>query len=60
MTHPTRAENPNGFDEVERIDTKGRPHQNSDGTVVPTPHKHQKGKKDVIPLDPAKDAMPKI
>ena len=59
-TYKKNPQNPNGFDEVERIDTKGRPHQNSDGTVVPTPHKHQKGKKDVIPLDPAKDAMPKI
>ncbi|ANI89338.1 hypothetical protein A9P82_08555 [Arachidicoccus ginsenosidimutans] len=51
--------NPKGWQEGERIDTKGKPHTNSDGTVVPTPHKHIPKQKDVIPLDPKKDPMPR-
>lgn len=59
-TFKKNSQNPKtGYDEVERIDTKGEPHRNSDGTIVPTPHKHVKGQKDVIPLNPKKDPMPR-
>ncbi len=35
--------NPNGFDQVKRVDTKGDPHFNKvTGEDVPTPHVHEK------------------
>ncbi len=41
--------NPTGYQETRRVDVKGGEHTNKDGKVVPTPHVHTKGSKDVIP-----------
>jgi RHS repeat-associated protein len=48
-TFKQNTKNPKGFDEVKRVDVKGKPHSNTDGTKVPTPHVHTKGVKDVKP-----------
>jgi RHS repeat-associated protein len=55
-TYKKNSKNPTtGFDEVKRTDTKGKAHTNSDGSKVPTPHVHEKGKKDVRPAVKGQD-----
>jgi len=33
-TYKRNDKNPTGYDEVKRVDTKGKPHTNRDGTKV--------------------------
>lgn len=54
-TYKWNDKNPTGFDEIKRVDKKGKPHTNKDGTKVPTPHVHTKGSKDVKPAIKGKD-----
>jgi RHS repeat-associated protein len=56
-TYTPNPKNPSGFDEAKRVDVTGKPHTNSDGTKVPTPHVHEAGQKDVRPAKP--DELPK-
>jgi uncharacterized protein RhaS with RHS repeats len=56
-TYTPNSKNPSGFDETTRVDVTGKPHTNSDGTKVPTPHVHEAGQKDVRPAKP--DELPK-
>ena len=56
-TYTPNPKNPSGFDETKRVDVTGKPHTNSDGTKVPTPHVHEAGQKDVRPAKP--DDLPK-
>lgn len=51
-TYERNDRNPSGFDEVKRVDTKGRSHNG-----VPTPHVHEKGTKKVRPA--RQDEIPK-
>ena len=51
------ARNPSGSQQVKRVDVSGKEHTNPDGTVVPTPHVEEAGKKGVRPAQP--DELPK-
>lgn len=54
-TYKENSQNPSGFDEVKRTDVEGKAHTNTDGSKVPTPHMHEKGKKDVRPAKKGED-----
>jgi hypothetical protein len=54
-SYKQNSKNPTGFDEVKRTDVKGRPHTNTDGTKVPTPHTYTKGEKSVRPAVKGQD-----
>ena len=55
-TYMPNKNNPTGFQEVKRVDVKGKRHTNPDGTQVPTPHVKESGKKGVRPAN--KEELP--
>ncbi len=55
-TYSPNKNNPTGFQEVKRVDVKGKSHTNPDGTKVPTPHVKESGKKGVRPAN--KEELP--
>jgi hypothetical protein len=58
-TYEPNPKNPSGFDEVKRVDLTGAPHNNPDGTDVPTPHVKERGQKGVRPAKPEEIPAPR-